>query len=368
MAKKSNDPPEDVPATPERPTKRPTIYDVAAAAGVAPSTVSRTFSRPGRVSAESAALVRRVAERIGYRADPLLRAGPPANSSLIAIVVADVTNPYFFDLLRGAEEAAAAADYTLLVADVQESAQAEKRVLERVLPMVEGLVLATSRLSDSMIRLTARQKPTVLLNRSMSDVTSVTSDNAGGMTQAIEHLRDLGHSDITYASGPEASWANGIRWHALSEAARRLGMKARRRGPFEPTQAGGLAAAGDVATSRVTAVIAYNDLMAIGLLRGLQSLGAQIPGDVSVVGFDNIFGSDFCTPPLSTIAAPLRQLGAVAIETLISDLRGLPSRLPSDASGGLKTALLPAQLIARESTGRARTGRKCRQAGRPSPS
>ncbi|MDY0914540.1 LacI family DNA-binding transcriptional regulator [Rathayibacter festucae] len=355
MTTKSDDPSG---APRDGPVRRPTIYDVAAAAGVAPSTVSRTFSRPGRVSAESAALVRRVAEEIGYRADPLARSGPVVGSSLIAIVVADVTNPYFFDLLRGAEEEAAAADYTLLVADVQESAQAEKRVLERILPMVAGVVLATSRLSDSAIRMAARQKPTVLLNRSMSDVSSVTSDNGGGMVQAVEHLGRLGHVSVSYAGGPEASWANGIRWHALSEASRQHGMKARRRGPFEPTQAGGLAAANDLASSQATAVIAYNDLMAIGLLRGLQSLGARVPDDVSVLGFDNIFGSDFCTPPLTTVAAPLRQLGAVAIETLIADLRGTTVRRPSDASGALKTALLPTQLIIRESTGPARAGRR----------
>ncbi|WP_082498923.1 MULTISPECIES: LacI family DNA-binding transcriptional regulator [unclassified Rathayibacter] len=358
MAKTSSGPPDEPEVPAEPTTRRLTIYDVAAAAGVATSTVSRTFSRPGRVSAESAAHIRRVASELGYRTDPLTRPAPAAESSLIAIVVADVTNPYFFDLLRGAEEQAAEADYTLLVADVQESAQAEKRVLDRTLPMVAGIVLATSRLSDSAIRMAARQRPTVLLNRSMSDVTSVTSDNAGGMARAVDHLVQLGHTSITYAGGPEASWANGIRWHALRGATRERGLKTRRIGPFEPTQAGGLAAANELASSQATAVIAYNDLMAIGLLRGLQSLGARIPDDVSVLGFDNIFGSDFCTPPLTTVAAPLRQLGAVAIDTLLADLRGAPTRRPSDASGGLKTALLPTQLIVRESTGPVRPTRR----------
>ncbi|SMH50588.1 transcriptional regulator, LacI family [Rathayibacter oskolensis] len=364
MTKTSSEPPEAPDPPPEPPAKRPTIYDVAAAAGVAPSTVSRTFSRPGRVSAESAAHIRRVATELGYRTDKLARPAPAVASSLIAIVVADVTNPYFFDLLRGAEEEAAAADYTLLVADVQESAQAEKRVLDRTLPMVAGIILATSRLSDAAIRMAARQRPTVLLNRSMSDVTSVTSDNAGGMTRAVDHLAQLGHTSITYAGGPEASWANGIRWHALRGATQERGLTTKRIGPFEPTQAGGLAAANELASSQATAVIAYNDLMAIGLLRGLQSLGARVPDDVLVLGFDNIFGSDFCTPPLTTVAAPLRQLGAVAIETLLADLRGTPTRRPSDADGSLKTALLPTQLIVRESTGRARTSRRWSAAGR----
>ncbi|UNK70718.1 LacI family DNA-binding transcriptional regulator [Microbacterium sp. H1-D42] len=331
---------------------RPTIYDVAAACGVAPSTVSRAFARPGRVNAETAERIRRVAEEMGYRTNPLARALPTGKTSLLAVIVADVTNPFFFELLRGAEETATEAGYTLLVADVQESVEAERRALDRTLPMVEGVVLATSRMSDSSIRVAAKQRPTVVLNRSMSDIASVATDNSRGMRRAVEHLAELGHTTITYVAGPDASWANGVRWQALREAVHELGLRARRIGPFSPTQAGGLSAAGAIAGSPTTAIIAYNDVLAIGLMRGLTSLGIRVPEDVSVIGFDNIFGADFCTPQLTTVAAPLRQLGKVAVQTLLADLRA-PRSSRLVPRGPLKTALLPSRLVVRSSTGQA---------------
>ena len=327
----------------------PTIYDVAAACGVAPSTVSRTFSRPGRVNAETAERIRQVAAEMGYRANPLARALPTGRTSLLAVIVADVTNPFFFDILRGAETAADAAGYTLLVADVQESVDAERRALDRAIPMVEGVVLATSRMSDSSIRVAAKQRPTVVLNRSMTDVSSVAPDNARGMRRAVEHLAGLGHTSITYLAGPEASWADGIRWQAMREAAYELDLKVKRMGPFPPTQAGGLAAAQAFARSPGTAAIAYNDLIAIGAIRGMIRLGARVPQDVSVVGFDNIFGADFCTPALTTVAAPLRHLGSLAVEMLIRELRG-GARRPEPRTA-VRSMLLPSRLLERASTG-----------------
>jgi LacI family transcriptional regulator, repressor for deo operon, udp, cdd, tsx, nupC, and nupG len=342
-------------AHPERP--RPTIYDVAAACGVAPSTVSRTFSRPGRVNAETAERIRRVAAEMGYRTNPLAKALPTGKTSLLAVIVSDVTNPFFFEILSGAEDAAHKEGYTLLVADARESADAERGALDRTIPIVEGLVLATSRLSDLAIRMAAKQRPTVLLNRSMSDVPSVATDNARGTRQAVEHLAAFGHTGITYVSGPDASWANGIRWQALREAAAQRDVRTRRVGPFAPTREGGDAAVDGVLAAGSTAVMCYNDLMAIGLLKALTQRGVRVPEDVSVIGYDNIFGSDFCTPTLTTVAAPLRMLGAFAVETLIRDLRGQDTSLGRTPGAPLKTALLPAQLLERESTGPAATSR-----------
>ncbi|WP_182111268.1 MULTISPECIES: LacI family DNA-binding transcriptional regulator [unclassified Actinotalea] len=330
----------------------PTIYDVARACGVAPSTVSRTFSRPGRVNAETAERIRQTAAAMGYRTNPLARALPTGRTSLLALVVSDVTNPFFFDIIRGAQQEANAAGYTMLVADVDESSEAEREALDRTLPLVEGLVLATSRMSDSAIRVAAKQRPTVVLNRVMTDVPSVVTDNARGTRRAVEHLAGLGHTTLTYLAGPEASWADGMRWRSMREAAFELDLRVRRLGPFPPTLAGGAAATTALAEQPTTAVVAYNDLLAIGLMRGLAALGARVPQDVSVVGFDNIFGADFCSPPLTTVAAPLRNLGAYAVRSLLEqhDRRQLRDVRP---------VLLPAQLLVRGSTGprpRRRTG------------
>ena len=323
----------------------PTIYDVALACGVAPSTVSRAFSRPGRVNAETAARIRQVAEEMGYRANPLARALPTGKTSLLALVVSDVTNPFYFGIIRGAELAANEADYTLLVADVYESAVVERKALERALPLVEGVVLGTSRMSDSAIRVMAQQRPTVVLNRVLTGIPSVVTDNTRGMRSAVEHLAGLEHRTVAYVAGPEASWADGMRWRAMRESADELGLRVLRFGPYAPTLGGGGEAAEAVAASAATAVVAYNDVVAIGLMRALQASGVRVPRDVSVVGFDNIFGAELCSPTLTTVAAPLAALGGYAVRTLLA---GMGSRTPPQ----VRPALLPATLVVRESTAR----------------
>lgn len=282
----------------------PTIYDVARAAGVAPSTVSRAFSRPGRVKSETAERIRAVAAELGYRTNPVARALPTGRTGMIAMVLSDVTNPFYFEIIRGAQAAAAEAGYTILLADAQESVQLEKEAVERLLPTVEGLVLGTSRMPDSAIRRAAKQRPTVVLNRAVADVPSVVPDNASGTRKAVEHLHHLGHRSITYVAGPEASWADGMRWRSLRESAQTSDMTVRRVGPYPPTVGGGAAATAAVLQLPTSAVLAYNDLLAIGLMRGLAEARVPVPQHVSVVGFDNIFGSDFCTPSLTTVGSP----------------------------------------------------------------
>ena len=327
-----------------QPGATPTIYDVARECGVAPSTVSRAFSRPGRVNAETAERIRAAAERLGYRRNPLVRAVPGSKTSMIALVVSDVTNPVYFPLIRGAEAAAAEAGYTMMLADAQESRRAERAAIERVLSTVEGLLLAGSRMSDSAIRTLAQQVPMVVANRAVAGVSSVVTDNARGIRRALEHLGGLGHTTVTYVAGPEASWADGTRWRAAMEAGLELTLHVRRLGPYPPTVRGGLTAAGELRAAPPTAVLCYNDLIAIGVLRGLAQAGVRVPADISVVGFDNIFGSDFCTPALTTVASPLLAMGTTAVQQLIAQARGAAARTGDPAT-------LPARLMVRDSTG-----------------
>ncbi|HEY8719588.1 LacI family DNA-binding transcriptional regulator [Pengzhenrongella sp.] len=346
-----NDAPQDT--APAQARRGPTIYDVARAAGVAPSTVSRAFSRPGRVNADTAARVRQVAADLGYRTNPMARALPTGRTSMLAVIVADVTNPFFFEIVRGVESAAAEAGYVTLLVDTHESSSSERAAIDRAIPMVDAIVLASPRMSDNAIRMVAKQRPTVVLNRPMTDVPSVVSDQARGMRRAVEHLGELGHLALTYVAGPEASWADGMRWRSIREACYELDLRVHRIGPFAPTLAGGLAAADELAASPTTGVVTYNDLMAIGLMRGLLRAGARIPGDVSVIGFDNIFGSDFCSPPLTTVAAPLRALGTVATRMVLENLTAGTQgsvRARTVVRSPVLPALLPCQLLVRDST------------------
>jgi DNA-binding LacI/PurR family transcriptional regulator len=331
--------PQTADATP--PTRPPTIYDVARAAGVASSTVSRAFSRPGRVTVPTADRIRQVAAELGYRANPLARALPTGRTSMIALVISDVTNPFANEIIRGAQVAAGEAGYTMLLADAQESGTIEREALDRAMATVDGIVLATSRMSDSAIRLAARQRPVIVLNRVVSDVPSVVTDNPYGMRCAVEHLAGRGHDRITYLAGPEASWADGVRWRALLDAASPLGLQVHRDGPHPPTVSGGAEAAAVIEPG--TAVIAFNDLMAIGLIRALAARHLHVPRDVSVIGFDNIFAAELVTPGLTTVAAPLHAMGETAVRTLLAVVAGARPRVSEPVS-------LPAQLIVRGST------------------
>jgi DNA-binding LacI/PurR family transcriptional regulator len=336
---------------------RPTIYDVARAAGVAASTVSRAFARPGRVSVETAQRVFAAAEELGYRASglPGLVA---ASTGTIALVVTDITNPFYVEIIRGAHEAAVDAGYVIVLSHTQEDAQLERAWTEHGLGSVDGVLLASSRMSDSTIRMIAKQKPTIVLNRRLPEVPSVVTDNARGIRRAAEHLGGLGHEAITYLAGPETSWADGMRWQALREAALELDLRVRRIGPCNtPTVAAGFALATEVMRQPPTALLAYNDVMAIGVQKGLKRLGARIPADISVVGFDNIMLADLVEPALTTVGAPLRAQGAIGVKNLVAVIGGAVARR--------EPVVLPVRLIERESTGAPRPGQRRRKSTSP---
>ena len=326
-----------------------TIYDVARAAGVAPSTVSRALSKPGRVSFKTAERIRKVAEELGYRSGRIERSISERGTGMLAIVVADIANPVFFGMIRGAERTARERGYTMLVVESQESEPTERAALDRLIPVVDGAILASSRMTDAAIRSLAKRKPVVLLNRTVSEVSSVVIDNVHAIKKATEHLTGLGHRSICYIAGPEASWSDAMRWRGLREAGLELELQVRRLGPFLPTIRGGAAAATQWMTKPTTGVIAYNDLMAIGFVQAVIAAGRGVPGDVSVIGFDNIVDATLVEPHLTTIAAPLVSMGSAAVARLVK------------SSGRAEVAaeepvLLPARLVVRGSTGPRRDG------------
>jgi DNA-binding LacI/PurR family transcriptional regulator len=318
-----------------------TLADVAGEAGVAVSTVSRALSNPDRVSAPTRQHVQSVAMRLGYRPNRMATPPETGRTPMLALLVADVTNPHNFGLIRGAEAQARAAGYTLIIGNTQESPEFERAHTERLGSAVAGFVLASSRLPDDELLGFAGRQPVVLFNRQAAGLPSVVSDSADAGRQIIDHLAALGHRSLTYLGGPANAWVDGERSRALSEFAERAGIKVTRRGPFAPTLDGGSAAADIGVASGATALVAFNDLLAIGVLQRLQHLGIDVPGDVSVVGFDDIFGSDFCRPPLSTVTAPVEQAGRTLIDLLL------------DARDVRRAAriVLPAVLRVRDSTG-----------------
>jgi LacI family transcriptional regulator len=324
---------------------RATIYEVASAAGVATSTVSRAFSNPGRVGQETRERVLRVAQELGYRPNPHARALLSGRTRTIAMVVSDITNPHYFELIRGAEMRAKASEYTLVLVNAEESPRIEYDQVHRLTKSVDGFLLAASRLPDENLMELAMAYPTVLLNRELSGIGSVVLDHREGCRQMVEHLASLGHTSLVYLAGPRNSWMAANRWAALRDAAEDVGMTAERVGSFTPTVAHGGAAADAALRSGATAVVAHNDLLAIGVLRRLAQRSVRVPEDVSVVGFDNIFAADLCTPALTTLGGAHADVGRRAVEILLDATR------PGVEPGAGPQALLPAELVLRTSTG-----------------
>lgn len=348
-----------------------TIYDVAEAAGVAPSTVSRTFSRPDRVSSRTADKVLAAARELGYRLASEVRPGRPRprnRSSLLGLVMADVTNPFFHEVMRGADHAARVHDMAVTAINASESARRARKAVERLTPVVDGMLLASARLSEGEIRKIARTIPTVVCNRPVPGVPSVLVDNHDGAMRAVLHLAMIGCRTITYLAGPEGAWADGMRWRGILDAVgsvsvdeahrttspRRIrpteaqtklmaGLPVHLQRLDEPSARGGARAFEVWRKNPTDAVICYNDLAAVGFIRQARANGVRVPHDVAVVGFDNTELTVMVDPALTTVAAPLRSVGRVAAANLISLVQG--ADVPLD-----RPRLLPTRLIVRGSS------------------
>lgn len=325
---------------------RVTLQDIATVAGVATSTVSRVLSNPGRIGPKTTAAVMEAARQLGYGAGRAPAAAAAAGPRAVALLVPDIANPFYFDIIHGTQEQLKAAGYIQLLVNTEESADLEQAALTSMMASSQGVILAASRLSTDALLKASEEIPLIALNRNDAAVPAVLIDPTFGIQQAFQHLVSLDHRRIAYVSGPAHSWSSQWRWQVFEEAAREHDVEAVRLGPYSPKQTSGAAAADALITSRATACIAFNDLLAIGMLRRLLTRGVRVPEDVSIVGFDDIFGADFCNPPLTTITAPIEQAARVATRMLLA-------RLGGDSAAERQVSQLPTYLTVRESTGQA---------------
>ncbi|MGJ3190298.1 LacI family DNA-binding transcriptional regulator [Paenarthrobacter sp. FR1] len=323
----------------------PTIRDVAELAGVATSTVSRALSNPGRVNHVTRERVEQAAAALNYVPSSQARGLSSGRTNAIALLVPDVTNPFYFDIIRGTQNQLKAAGYTQLLVDTEESAEMEADTLRKMQRTADGFILAASRLTDAQLVEAASSQAIVTINRSSSNAPTVMIDTPGAVVQALEHLSSLGHTRICYVGGPASSWSNAKRWKTFEDECRERGLTTSRVGPFTPKTTSGAAAADAAARTGATACIVFNDLLAIGMLQRLRERGIRVPEDMSIVGCDDIFGADFCNPPLTTMASPIEQAGRVAVSMLLAQLD------PLHAGSSRRLAVMPTHLTVRGSTG-----------------
>lgn len=323
--------------------RRPaTIGDVARLAGVATSTVSRALTVPGRVSEATRQRVVAAANELSYVPSSQARSLVSGTTRTVALLVPDIANPFYFGLIRGAQRQLRAAGYAQLLVDTEESAEIEAETIDLMRKSADGVILAASRLDERQLASLAQRQPIVTVNRDVPGVPSVILDTPDGARQALLHLRSLGHRRIVYVGGPADSWSNARRWQALQATAAELDIDLRRSGPWMPHADAGATAA-DAVVGEATACIVFNDVLAIGMLRRLRERGVRVPEDLSIVGCDDVFGADFCEPPLTTVAAPIEEAGRVAVTMLLDRIAGTGS--------GRTRAILPTYLRARRSSG-----------------
>ncbi|XAS66793.1 LacI family DNA-binding transcriptional regulator [Micrococcaceae bacterium Sec5.7] len=296
-------------------TRRIGIADVALMAGVSHATVSRVMNGNFTVDVEIAARVRAAATELNYQPNPVGRSLALGKTDTIGIVVPDLSNPTFQAILRGLSMAAAQDGYRVLIADSSEVSSEEAILAGEARRRCDGLVLCATRMSDAELEeLAPSLHPMVLINRTTTAARtpSLMVDYGRGIQELAEHLVSLGHSKLAFLAGPARSASNALRVEGLENfraAHPEVTLQTLEGGSNFETGHGAVDA---VVASGATAILAFNDLVAMGLLSGLHERGISVPGEISVTGFDDIPFARYTTPPLTTSAVPITELGQQA--------------------------------------------------------
>jgi DNA-binding LacI/PurR family transcriptional regulator len=333
-----------------------TIRDVANRAGVSTATVSRVLAGIGNPRPATAQRVIDAAAALDYRPSGVARSLRMKQTQTLGLIVTDIQNPFFPELVQAADTAARGLGYSILLGS---AAYDEHRAMHYLRLMVDrrvdGLIIASSQVSDESLKwLLSSPVPAVIVNAEAGDlpVPIVTSDNAEGARLAVGHLVELGHHRIGFVRGPASYTADAPRAEGFRAACREAGL------PPEATpevMGDGLFEGGERAVSALlaaapdlTAIACYNDITAIGVLRALRAARIRVPEQISVIGIDDIAAASWVVPALTTVAQQKAEMGRLAVERLV-DILAAPNEPPEPV-----TTRLPMVLRVRESTGPAR--------------
>ena len=330
-----------------------TLRDVAAAARVHPATASRALNPGTRllVSEETARRVTEAAERLGYRPNPVARSLRTRRSHTIGVLIPDLNNPLFPPIVRGLEDRLAEHGYVVLIGNTDADLGRERMVFDQMRARhVDGFVLATATLQSEILdEAVEAGLPVVLMNRTSQGYpfSSVSVDNEQGVRAAVTHLVSLGHSRIGHIAGPQDISTGLARLRGFLDGMSSHGL------PVDDSQvvySAALSLAEGLRCGRallegnreLTAVVAGNDMLAVGCYGAFDELGLDCPRDVSIIGFNDMPFIDRLRPPLTTIAVPHYQLGTAAAGLLLA--------LLARTAGPPSAMLLAPRLVVRGST------------------
>jgi DNA-binding LacI/PurR family transcriptional regulator len=339
------------------------ITAVAKRAGVSTATVSRVMNGTANVSPETAERVRNAVEALGFYPDINARALGSGRSGLYGLIISDITNPYFPELVKAFEDIAVEHGQDVLIANTDyDPKRMEMCVIRMLQRRVDGVAIMTSEMEDRLIRtLGKRQIPMIFMDTAAGGrgASTVNVDYTGGVTEAMQYLFELGHQKIAFISGPLTLFSARSRAEAFKAAMREHGVKLR---PGWLQEGDHRVEGGHHAMKRIlesgtlpTAVLGSNDLTAIGAMGAIHESGLDIPGDISVVGFDDIELSGYTLPALTTLHVPRRELASTAFRALFQ------GRETATSKGGRKRKhVITTKLVVRGSTGPAPANRKRR--------
>ena len=333
--------------------KKVTIRDIAKAAGVAPSTVSRAFNSTERLSSDTTRRIFEIAERMGY-ALPNAADGPaagrpaPSLRRLVGIVVADLTDAYCAAVTHAVEHECFGHGFSLIVSESRDSLAWERMALDTLLRQCDGVMMLAPRMGGPELREAAESHPIVLANRNVKGISNIIVDLSGGVGQAVNLFAVRGYERITYLAGPTQLGDDAARLRQLETSCEEQGIELRRLWPGEPTFEGGRDYADKYLEDPTGAVIAYNDPMALGFMAALRERGLTIPGDCSVIGFNDDMAARTSMPPLTSVRMSADELGAGMARLLLRRLER-----PEESGEAASYATVPSSLVLRGSVGAA---------------
>jgi len=343
-----------------------TIRDVARESGYSASTVSIVLNNAPLsryIPGDTKERIQTAARRLGYRPNPLARSLRSQRSNIVGVMVFDITDPFCTPILRGLENALYLSNYLSLLADAHNERNRFERYLEMLLDRrVEGLIVIANWLVTDiklLADLTERQVPTVIAGRGIEidSVSTVSIDNEGGAGAALEHLYRLGHREIAFLRGPKTLASSGQRWKGIRRFAQSAGLRldAKRIAELpESVDPNSSFEAGVQLTTELlcegksfTALMAYDDVTALGALRALKKKGLRVPEDCSVIGFDDVAQASLSAPSLTTVRQPMEAMGAMSVGIMLDAIKAVNQKQDIP----VVRRKIPAELVVRESTG-----------------
>lgn len=342
-----------------------TIRDVARESGYSSSTVSIVLNSAPLsryIPADTKEKIETAAKRLGYRPNPLARSLRSQRSNIVGVMVFDITDPFCTPILRGLENSLYQASYLSFLADAHNEPHRFERYLEMLLDRrVEGLIVIANWLVTDiklLADLTEGQVPTVVAGREHESdtVSTVSVDNESGAALALEHLYRLGHREIAFLRGPKALASSRQRWKGIRQYAQSVGLSLDAKKieelpeSLDPNSSfeAGARLTGELLRGgkNFTALMAYDDVTALGALRALKKAGMRVPEDCSVIGFDDVAQASLSVPSLTTVRQPMEAMGAMSVGIVLEAI----------SAGNQKRNLpvvrkkIAAELVVREST------------------